>query len=490
MAQYAMQSIYAEGLCFMGYPYLAQLSQRPEYRQAASILAEEITRKWIRFQCTGDKEAKAERIQQIKDEFERLKVKDRCRDALEHDSIFGKGQIFVDFGDGEKELASKLVPDKLKVTRKIERLAIIEPMWTYPAQYNATNPLSPEFYNPSSWYAMSTEVHSSRLLQFVSNPLPDILKPAYLFGGLSLLQMLKPYVDNWLETRQNVNQVIKSFITYVLKSNLSSILNEGSGAEELARAAIFNGCKTNQDLLMIDKDTEDFVAVSAPLGGLDHLQAQAQEHMCSVSRLPLVKFTGISPSGLNASGETELMVFYDHIAAEQEKDLRINLTFIFQLVQVGLFGEVDPEITFDFIPMHEMSEKEQVDMEKARTDADVAYITSGVLSPEEVRARLAEDESSPYNGIDVEAVPEEPGVDLETEPELEPEPKKDPAKDEVNIASFIGQIKKGFAIEKEHYDTVDGNEETIIGIVIDHLRESLEYYDKLEVMESDDKTEE
>ncbi|WP_198327721.1 hypothetical protein [Mesorhizobium sp. WSM1497] len=36
------------------------------------------------------------------------------------------------------------------------------------------------------------------------------MKPTYSFGGLSLSQMVKPYVDNWLETRQSVNDIISA----------------------------------------------------------------------------------------------------------------------------------------------------------------------------------------------------------------------------------------------------------------------------------------
>jgi hypothetical protein len=63
---------------------------------------------------------------------------------------------------------------------------------------------NPDFYRPTVWFVMAKKVHASRFLQFCSFPVPDILKPAYLFGGVSLLQMIKPYVDNWLESRQDV----------------------------------------------------------------------------------------------------------------------------------------------------------------------------------------------------------------------------------------------------------------------------------------------
>ena len=52
---YAVQNAtFAEGISFMGYPYLSELTQRPEYRKPSEVLAKEMTRAWIKIQCTGD----------------------------------------------------------------------------------------------------------------------------------------------------------------------------------------------------------------------------------------------------------------------------------------------------------------------------------------------------------------------------------------------------------------------------------------------------
>ena len=45
------------------------------------------------------------------------------------------------------------------------------------------------------------------------------------------------------------------------------------------------------------------------------------------------------------------------------------------------------------------------------------------------------------------------------------------------------QFLKGFKAEQEHLDSVDGDEETIISIIIDHLKEDPEYYSKLAEIE-------
>jgi hypothetical protein len=43
----------AEGLLFLGYPYLSELAQRPEYRVISETIADDATRKWIDFEVTG-----------------------------------------------------------------------------------------------------------------------------------------------------------------------------------------------------------------------------------------------------------------------------------------------------------------------------------------------------------------------------------------------------------------------------------------------------
>ena len=496
-AGYALTSMYQEGLGFLGYPYLAQLLQRSEYLRACSVMAEEITRKWGKIQCTGDDKSKEKVVKKIEDEFRRLKVKERICDAVEMGYEFGKGQIFIDFGDIDgPELGKELVLDKRKVNKPIKSLNLVEPMWTYPGSYNTTVPLAADYYKPSIWYVMSTQVHSSRLLKFIPFPVPDILKPAYLFGGISLTQQIKPYVDNWLNTRQDVQRVIHSFITYVLKTDMDSTLQSGSGEVEAARAELFNAYKDNNDLLMLNKDSEEFDAISVPLSSLDKLQAQALEHIASAAGQPIIKYTGITPSGLNNSSENEIDVFYDHIKAAQGKDAGEAVNTILQLVQLGLGLEIDPEITWVWCPLKEMTAKEQSDIDKADADADAIYLTNGVVSTLEVRKKLANKEDSAYAGLDVDDVPEMP----EQSGMGNGQPDSGNSEQKTNDSAFTvteeyqemirqlgkfdkDQVEMGIKAEQEHFSSLEGNELAIMGIVRDHLEEDGAYYTKLQKME-------
>src|SRR5262249_13866582 len=113
-----------------------------------------------------------------------------------------------------------------------------EPIWTTPTVYNSIDPTDPDFYKPPAWYVLGRETHASRLLTFVSRPVPDILKPAYNFSGLSLSQLIEPYVVRWLKTVDSVNRLISNFSTSGLLTNMQASLDEDStGAGLFKRAA-------------------------------------------------------------------------------------------------------------------------------------------------------------------------------------------------------------------------------------------------------------
>lgn len=395
-SSYAMEQTYHEGLGFLGYPYLAELSQRAEYRHVASIWAEHCTRKWIKLNG-NDEKCKA-----IEAELKRLAVKELFREAIEKECFFGRVQLFMDFGDfaKPKELTAPLVLDKRKINkqRPLKRLGFVEPMWSYPGIYDAQNPLAPDFYKPSSWYVNGSIVHASRMLTLVGRPMPTMLKPAYAFGGVALTQMCKPYVDNWLRARQSVSDLIHSFSVMVLATDMESVLGGGDADQLFNRVDMMNRTRDNRGTHVIDKNSEEFTNVSAPVAGLDKLQAQALEQIASVSGIPLVILLGITPSGLNASSEGEIRVFYDKIMAYLEKVCGPELDTLLQVIQLSLFDDVDPAITYEFESLWEMSDKDLADIRKADAEADALYIDKGVIDPDEVRTRLNDEEGGMYNG--------------------------------------------------------------------------------------------
>lgn len=425
----AMVGIWGEGLQFYGYPYLAELTQRPEYRRPSETIAMEMTRKWIKFVTSGEEDAPASdapiveavvkitqkskdaKLKKLDDAFKRLKIREAFRRGAEQDGFFGRSHIYIDTGDTDNrpELETPLIIDKRKIRKGgLKRLQNVEPMWAYPSAYNSSDPLRPDYFTPTSWWVMGKQIHSSRLIRFCAREVPDILKPAYSFGGLSLSQILKPYVDNWLQTRQSVNGMIHTYSTMVLKTNMAAVL-QGGGADSLvSRAQLYNLTRDNRGLQMVDKETEEVENISAPLTDLPLLQAQSQEHMAAVTGIPITILLGITPSGLNASSEGEIRTFYAWIEDMQEAIFRDPLQRLLEIVQISEFGEIDPNIGFEFEPLWASSEVEEADIDDKKSQTAERYVNMGAVAPEEVRKVLVNAPESPYAGLDVDDVPDPP----------------------------------------------------------------------------------
>jgi phage-related protein (TIGR01555 family) len=261
------------------------------------------------------------------------------------------------------------------------------------------------------------EIHKSRLLPFVGRPVPEIVRPRYMWAGLSRTQQAIPYVANWISTRQAVNDLIRAFTQFVLSTDLQATLGVG-GEDFFDRLNVFTNCRSNFGIMAVNKDTEELSNISVPLGSLDALQAQAQEHIASISRVPLVKLLGISPHGLNASSEGEIRVFYDHILAFQEQFFRPGLERVFRLIQLNLWGRMIPELTFEFEHLWVLDDIQRATVKKLEAETAQILIDTGVISQMEERKAQAADEDTRYAGLDIEELP-----DLKEEEEQGLEPK-------------------------------------------------------------------
>jgi phage-related protein (TIGR01555 family) len=389
------------GLGFPGYTYLSELTQKSEYRAPSETTAEEMTRCWI--EVTGASDAELKDLNHGMEEFQ---LQAAIYQMILTDGQFGRAQISVNLKNQMTDQRRKLpliVDDanKAATVPKGSLLAFkpIEPIWTTPATYNSLDPTRDDFYVPTVWYVNGKQTHASRLLTYISHPLPDILKPAYNFSGMSMSQLIEPYVIRYLKTVDSVNRLISNFSTSGLATNLQATLAdkgfEAGGADLFKRIAMFNQMRDNRGTMLVDKDTEEFFQFNVPLSGLSDLQAQAQEHMAAPAKLPLVKLTGITPSGLNASSEGEIKVLYDHIGARQQAVTPIVRTAL-RVLQCHLWGKVNPKIGFDWIALDSPTDKEKSEMRKADGDRDAAYVTNGIVDADEVRQRLRSDKTSGY----------------------------------------------------------------------------------------------
>lgn len=400
---------------FLGYGYLTALTQNPLIRTGIEMIASEMTEKG--WKLTTEKEESREKIKFLESELNRLNVKDMFYKAIGNNGYMGGCLVGMDYEGEEAEDLVNAVPltaDGL-LGKKIKGLRLLEAFNISPGEYNSTNPMSQNYYNPQTWFVMGVPIHRSRVLYFSQNELPTLLKPAYNFFGIPLAQTVLDVVSHFTECREAEARLLTKFSLTIFKTNLNAqILSGADWASIDRRLNHFAKNRNNDGVLLIDKEEEEVDVKITALSGVREIVSQAMEFVAAMFQEPATKLWGIAPQGMNATGESDLENHYKHISSQQERQLRKPLERLVKILQLIEYGEIDESISVEFNPLSEKSEETMATLRRTQAETDNLYISMGALAPEEVREELKTRDNSPYNhfmtNFDVEDT-EEPSAD-------------------------------------------------------------------------------
>lgn len=406
---------------FMGYGALQQIAQSGLIRACIETVSDDMTRAWIEFvQEQGGKDApgaeaddsessEAERrLAAIEKEFKRLRLQETMHEACCMTGYYGGCLLFLDTGAVGEDLA---LPLSLEAWGReagergfLKGIRCIDPVNVSPGRVNYSQPLRADYYVPQSWYVLGQEVHASRLLRVYANEPPLLARPSYNFLGIPQAQLLWDYCAHFQSNRDSVNRLLDKFSQLVMKTAMTDLITGGAADMSAlqTRLAMLAQSRSTDGIIAIDKDAEDLVKLETPLSGITDIVRQSLEIVACLNRTPAVKLLGISPSGFNSTGESDIRNYYDHIASQQEKVLRPALERILQVVQRSLFGSVDTSVGFVFQSLSEEDESAKATTQQIHINNICALLDRDIISTEEARRMLAEDPDSGLDGLDPE----------------------------------------------------------------------------------------
>lgn len=397
------------GPSFMGYAALSSLMQNGLIRACIETLADDMTREWIEISAVdvngnGDDSDEKKALDEAMIDYE---VRDICHTSAEFDGYFGGCLIFIDTGVRGEGLKMPLdISEKSAELKEFKRFTVIEPINIFPGNYESTDPLSPTYFKPQTWWVLGTEVHCSRLIRVCGNEVPMILKPNYNFLGLPQAQILYDYVIHFQDARQAESRLLEKFSLTVLKTDMEDILTNPNATSSLdPRLQYMAAYRSNDGVLAIDHKMEDIVNITTPISGVTDIVRQQLEFVVMINRTNVVKTLGLSPAGFN-TGDSDIKTNNDHTLSQQEKVLRGPLQKMLDILQIVKLGRYDKSVTFKFSGLNEDDESVTATTQKTKADTDAVLLQEGVLSELEVRKRLSEDPDSGYFGIDADALPE------------------------------------------------------------------------------------
>ena len=406
---------------FLGYGALQNIAQNGLIRACVETVADDMTRAWIELQQEGDDDSEdgeaQERIERLDKAMKRLDLQKVMHEAAAKTGYYGGCLLYLDTGASGPDLKLPLSLESWsrEATKGfLKGVRVIDPVNVFPGVYNSTDPLRADYYVPRSWWVLGQEVHASRLIRVFSNEPPLLFRPSYNFLGIPKAQILWDYVMHFQSNRDSVNRLMDKFSQLVFKTSMTDILSGGANdlSGLMARLQIMAQNRSNDGVIAVDKDTEDVVKVETPMSGLTDVPRQSLEFVAAINRTPVVKLLGISPSGFNATGESDLRNYYDHILSQQEAVLRPAIQRVLEVVQVSLFGEVDRKLGFSFCSLSEDDENAKAVTQATKINNLMALLDRDVISAEEARQMLIADPDSGLDGLDPELPEEAEGDDM------------------------------------------------------------------------------
>jgi len=415
---------------FLGYAEYSLLLQNGVLGAICSTPANKMTCEWVDFISTSDDD-KDDRIKELELEFERLGVKELFNKCAYYGFAMGGCLLYPHFKDNDDGLLQKeLILSSATITKgSLEYLTMIEPTWYVPIRYNTDNPFSKWFYVPEYYAVMGKICHSTRVLKFIYNEAPNILKSQYNFNGIPLLQQSMPYVMNFETMRTTIIEIVQMLNLLVLKTGLQAAtegaldpsdpnLNSSAGATIGARVRGMNAVRNNLGTAVIDFDNEELFNLQMSLANLDKLLSQYAELMCIVPKTPATELLGISPQGFNASGVHEIKKWHNQIRTWQESMFRNNLIKVMHMAMLNIWGEIDHDISFEFKKLDIANELEDSTIDKQDTEADCMLFDRGIVDAEEVRQRISHKKDGKWNHLELSEKNDE-NLEVELYPEQE-----------------------------------------------------------------------
>lgn len=364
-------------------------------KKIVNIPAKDATREWRSWQASDDQIEKIEEVERA------LSLQKKTKQGLQLGRLYGGGLgiMGVNRGQPDEPLDVESVRQgDLKFLHILGRYDVT----SGEIEYDITSP----WYGQPKWYERrstgntsgSQRIHPSRVVRFLGSEMPGLSHSGVDVLGWSdsILQSVDVAVRASGLAAQGVAALIHEMKLDVIQvPDFTQTVSTQKGRDNLtARFTYANVAKSTLNALILDAK-EVWNRNQLNLAGMPDLIKVYILLASGAADIPVTRMLGQSPAGLNATGEHDLVNYYDSIKSDQNTELRPVLSPLDEVMLRSTFGDRDPKIHYDWRPLWQMNEVERatVGYQKAQAfkiDVDSGLFPDAVLA--EVRAnQLVED---------------------------------------------------------------------------------------------------
>lgn len=368
---------------FIGYGALQQIAQNGMIRACVQTVSDDITREWIQITGSDDGE-KVDELQKLQEK--KYHLRGLFHEAATITGYMGGAFIFIDTGEEKTELPLRINDASAELVKGgTLRFVVVDPVSVSPGDYNSSNPLKADYMRPKWYWVLGQRVHASRMIPLYDNPPPTLLRPAYNFLGIPQAQILWDYVMHWNQCRVYTADLVRKVSLLVFQTSTDDIFKSPNGLQLFdIRMKALQRYRDNSSVFVCDKNEEAVMNVQTSIAGCTDVVRQSLEMIAALNRTPAVKLLGISPSGFNATGESDIRNYYDYIKSKQELRRDAIMTCL-KAIELVEFGAIDADLSFDFNPLGKEDENAAAMTAQSRAGTLATLAQMQAISAEEVR---------------------------------------------------------------------------------------------------------
>lgn len=388
---------------FIGYQSCAMIAQHWLVNKCCSVPALDAIRKGWEITVNDGTEIDAEVIDAIRRYDDKYNLNKNLVEFVNLGRVFGIRIAMFKVNSTDPDYYEKPFNADGITPGSYKGISQIDPYWCAPELdgLDASDPSSINFYEPTYWTINGQRIHRSHLIIMRGPEVPDILKPTYLYGGISVPQMIYERVYGAERTANEAPQLTMTKRMKVLKMDAQAALaNQQKFEENLAKSIYY---QDNYSVFAIDKETEDATQLDTSLADLDAVIMTQYQLVASVANVPVTKLLGTVPKGFNSTGEYEEATYRELLESIQEFDLQPLIDrhheLLIRSVIAPEFGVNPFGVDTVFNQLDSLTEQELADINLKKAQTDQTLQSTGAIDGQDIRERIIADEQSGYNGI-------------------------------------------------------------------------------------------
>lgn len=367
-------------------------------RKIIDIKAEDTFREWRTWQ--GDKT----QIGKIEREERRLNLRDKFIQADRLAQVSGGAALFLGGLPGKPD---QPVPNNIPLGGL--KYVTVLPREQCTANERVTDPLSPDFNQPSSWRIGAQTVHPSRVVIFKGDDHPN--DNQYDGYGLSVWDAMKSSIMALDSGTANIVAMLFEAKIDVFK--IPNLTENFATAEYTSlitkRLMTANILKSTTGALIMDAGPangegrgEEFETKQLSFASLPDLLDRFMMLMAGMSDIPQTRLYGRSPQGMNATGDHDAKNHAAMISARQKLKIDPAIRSLDDYLIKSALGSRPDDLWPQWNPLYTTNEKEGAEIEKAyadglRTRIETGSINADVLAKAETNRMI---ETGRYPGIE------------------------------------------------------------------------------------------